>query len=57
MQETIKKYVDTSRNGNKYAALASTLGCLTWAKPIYSDYQQLSRCLLCDLNYSFTVAL
>lgn len=42
-REIIRKYTKTSGNGNKYAALASTLGCLTWERPIYSDYQQLSR--------------
>lgn len=42
-QEIIRKYVKMSGNGNKYAALASTLGCLTWERPVYSDYQQLSR--------------
>lgn len=42
-QDIIRKYVKTSGNGNKYAALASTLGCLTWDKPIYSDFQLLSR--------------
>ncbi|ONK70800.1 uncharacterized protein A4U43_C04F1670 [Asparagus officinalis] len=42
-QEIIRKYVKISGNGNKYAALASTLGHLTWEKPIFSDYQQLAR--------------
>ncbi|XP_020249945.1 uncharacterized protein LOC109827360 [Asparagus officinalis] len=42
-QEIIRKYVKMSANGNKYAVLASTLGCLTWEKPTYADYQQLSR--------------
>lgn len=42
-QEIIRKYVRMSGKGNKYAALASTLGCLTWDKPIYSDYQHLSK--------------
>lgn len=42
-QEVIKKYIKNSGNGNKYASLASTLGCLTWETPSYSDYQQLAR--------------
>ncbi|ONK60406.1 uncharacterized protein A4U43_C08F18100 [Asparagus officinalis] len=48
-QEIIRKYVKISGNGNKYAALASTLGHLTWEKPIFSDYQQLARELCKDL--------
>ncbi|XP_028555396.1 uncharacterized protein LOC110114715 isoform X2 [Dendrobium catenatum] len=39
----IKKYVKNLGNANRYAALASTLGCLTWETPSYSDYQQLAR--------------
>lgn len=42
-QEIIRKYIKTSGSGNKYAAVASTLGTLTWQKPFYSDYQNLSR--------------
>ncbi|XP_010256410.1 PREDICTED: uncharacterized protein LOC104596811 [Nelumbo nucifera] len=42
-QEIIKRYTKTSGNGNKYAALASALGSLTWEKPLYSDFQQLAR--------------
>eukprot|EP00268_Persea_americana_P007610 TRINITY_DN1286_c0_g3_i1.p1 TRINITY_DN1286_c0_g3~~TRINITY_DN1286_c0_g3_i1.p1 ORF type:complete len:307 (+),score=48.57 TRINITY_DN1286_c0_g3_i1:131-1051(+) len=42
-QEVIRKYTKISPSGNKYAALASALGSLTWEKPLYSDYQQLSR--------------
>ncbi|KAH0449504.1 hypothetical protein IEQ34_020196 [Dendrobium chrysotoxum] len=42
-QAVIKKYVKNFRNANRYAALASTLGCLTWEIPSYSDYQQLAR--------------
>lgn len=42
-QEIIRKYTKTSGSGNKYAALASSLGSLTWEKPLCSDYQQLSR--------------
>ncbi|XP_020096990.1 uncharacterized protein LOC109716090 [Ananas comosus] len=42
-QEVIRKYIETSGSGHKHAVLASTSGCLTWEKPIYSDYQILSR--------------
>ncbi|CAM0956924.1 unnamed protein product [Alopecurus aequalis] len=42
-QEIIYKYIKTSAKGNKYAILASTSGELTWEKPIYSDFQVLSR--------------
>ncbi|KAK1265223.1 hypothetical protein QJS04_geneDACA023138 [Acorus gramineus] len=42
-QEVIRKYTNISGSGNKHAALASALGSLTWEKPLYSDYQQLSR--------------
>ncbi|KAI0492134.1 hypothetical protein KFK09_026399 [Dendrobium nobile] len=42
-QAVIKKYVKNLGNANRYAALASTLGCLTWETPSYSDYQQLAR--------------
>lgn len=42
-QEIICKYVKTSGRGNKYSVLASTYGELTWEKPIYSDFQVLSR--------------
>nr|CAD1843083.1 unnamed protein product [Ananas comosus var. bracteatus] len=42
-QEVIRKYIKTSGSGHKHAVLASTSGCLTWEKPIYSDYQILSR--------------
>ncbi|ONK55439.1 uncharacterized protein A4U43_UnF3380 [Asparagus officinalis] len=42
-QEIIRKYVKMDANGNKYAVLASILGCLTWEKPTFADYQQLSR--------------
>ncbi|ERN03779.1 uncharacterized protein LOC18431930 [Amborella trichopoda] len=42
-QEIIKKYTKMSSCGNKYAALASALGSLTWEKPLYADYEQLSR--------------
>ncbi|KAJ8457954.1 hypothetical protein OPV22_030880 [Ensete ventricosum] len=40
-QEVIRKYI--KGHGYEHAALASTLGCLTWEKPSYSDYQLLSR--------------
>ncbi|KAL5223901.1 hypothetical protein ABZP36_010540 [Zizania latifolia] len=42
-QDIIHKYIRTSGKGNKHATLASTLGELTWEKPIYSDFQVLSR--------------
>ncbi|KAH7657404.1 Glyoxalase/Bleomycin resistance protein/Dihydroxybiphenyl dioxygenase protein [Dioscorea alata] len=42
-QEIIRKYTQLSGGGYKHAALASTLGCLTWGKPLYSDYELLSR--------------
>ncbi|KAJ0988061.1 hypothetical protein J5N97_006417 [Dioscorea zingiberensis] len=42
-QEVIRKYTQLSCGGYKHAALASTLGCLTWGKPLYSDYELLSR--------------
>ncbi|XP_042426911.1 uncharacterized protein LOC122014649 [Zingiber officinale] len=42
-QEIIRKYIKASANGYEYATLASTLGCLTWETPSYSDYQLLSR--------------
>ncbi|KAK7274741.1 hypothetical protein RIF29_15839 [Crotalaria pallida] len=41
-QEIIRKYTESSGNGNKYAALASSLGLLTWEKPSYSEFQQLA---------------
>lgn len=43
MQEIIRKYTESSGNGNQYAALASSLGLLTWEKPLYSEFQQLAR--------------
>lgn len=43
VQEIIHKYIKTSGNGNNHAALASTSGELTWEKPVYSDFQILSR--------------
>uniref|UniRef100_A0A0E0IMV0 2-oxoadipate dioxygenase/decarboxylase n=1 Tax=Oryza nivara TaxID=4536 RepID=A0A0E0IMV0_ORYNI len=42
-QDIIQKYIRTSGKGNKHATLASTSGELTWEKPIYSDFQVLSR--------------
>ncbi|KAF0929810.1 hypothetical protein E2562_025948 [Oryza meyeriana var. granulata] len=42
-QDIIHKYIRTSCKGNKHATLASTSGELTWEKPIYSDFQVLSR--------------
>ncbi|XP_057993810.1 uncharacterized protein LOC110650834 isoform X3 [Hevea brasiliensis] len=42
-QEIIKKYVEVSASGYKHAALASTLGFLTWNKPLYSEFEQLAR--------------
>ncbi|XVF03397.1 hypothetical protein REPUB_Repub04eG0257700 [Reevesia pubescens] len=41
-QEIIKKYTGKSGSGNKYTALASALGSLTWEKPLYSEFQQLA---------------
>lgn len=46
MQEIIKKYTKISASGNKYATLASATGSLTWGRPLYIDYQQLSRYFL-----------
>ncbi|KAH9322796.1 hypothetical protein KI387_017435 [Taxus chinensis] len=42
-QVIIKKYTDVSAHGNKYAALASVTGSLTWPTPLFSDYQLLAR--------------
>lgn len=42
-QEIIKKYIKTSGSGNKHAALASSLGSLTWENPLHSDFQELAR--------------
>ncbi|KAH1031263.1 hypothetical protein J1N35_043437 [Gossypium stocksii] len=41
-REIIRKYTKKSGSGNKYAALASALGSLTWEKPLYSEFQQLA---------------
>ncbi|MBA0782845.1 hypothetical protein Gotri_000668 [Gossypium trilobum] len=41
-QEIVRKYTKKSGSGNKYAALASALGSLTWEKPLYSEFQQLA---------------
>lgn len=43
VQKIIRKYTELSANGNMHAALASALGCLTWEKPSYSEFQQLAR--------------
>ncbi|KAL9246419.1 hypothetical protein vseg_019956 [Gypsophila vaccaria] len=42
-QDIIRKYTGISGHGNKYAALASTLGLLTWGKPLHSEFQQLAK--------------
>ncbi|KAL6513860.1 2-oxoadipate dioxygenase/decarboxylase, chloroplastic/amyloplastic [Orobanche hederae] len=42
-QKIIRKYTEILGNGNMHAALASALGCLTWDKPSYSEFQQLAR--------------
>lgn len=42
-QEIIKKYTGMSGIGNKYAALASAQGSLTWEKPLHYEFQQLAR--------------
>ncbi|KAH9609178.1 hypothetical protein KSS87_002404 [Heliosperma pusillum] len=42
-QDIIRKYTEMSGQGNKYGALASTLGLLTWEKPLHSEFQQLAR--------------
>lgn len=42
-QEIIRKYVGISGSGNKYAALASALGTITWENPQHSEFQQLAR--------------
>lgn len=42
-QEIIRKYTEMSGGGNKYAALASALGSLTWERPLYSEFQRLAR--------------
>ncbi|RWW58859.1 hypothetical protein BHE74_00034233 [Ensete ventricosum] len=52
LQEVIRKYIKTSDSGYEHAALASTMGCLTWEKPSYSDYQLLSR-YFDKLNFLF----
>ncbi|KAL5100344.1 hypothetical protein RYX36_004671 [Vicia faba] len=41
-QEIIKTYTESAGNGNKYGALASSLGHLTWEKPLYSEFRQLA---------------
>ncbi|KAL1202045.1 2-oxoadipate dioxygenase/decarboxylase [Cardamine amara subsp. amara] len=42
-QDVIRKYTQASPNGNKYAALSSALGTLTWEKPLSSEFEQLAR--------------
>ncbi|KAF3431410.1 hypothetical protein FNV43_RR26141 [Rhamnella rubrinervis] len=42
-QEIIRKYTEVSGSGHKHASLASSLGSLTWEKPLYSEFQQLAR--------------
>ncbi|CAA0834708.1 Unknown protein [Striga hermonthica] len=42
-QKIIRKYTELSGNGNMHAAVASALGCLTWEKPTYSEFQQLAK--------------
>ncbi|KAJ8773780.1 hypothetical protein K2173_006430 [Erythroxylum novogranatense] len=42
-QEIIKKYINVSGRGYRHAALASSVGSLTWEKPLYSEFQQLAR--------------
>ncbi|KAG8366297.1 hypothetical protein BUALT_Bualt17G0061700 [Buddleja alternifolia] len=41
-RKIIRKYTNLSGNGNMHAALASSLGYLTWEKPSYSEFQQLA---------------
>jgi len=47
VKEIIRKYTESSGDGNKHAALASSLGHLTWEKPLYSEFQQLARYYYC----------
>lgn len=42
----IRKYTQASPNGNKYAALSSALGTLTWEKPLSSEFEQLARYII-----------
>ncbi|XP_073135227.1 2-oxoadipate dioxygenase/decarboxylase, chloroplastic/amyloplastic-like [Henckelia pumila] len=42
-QKIIRKYTESSGNGESHAALASALGSLTWNKPSYSEFQLLAR--------------
>ncbi|KAL8035628.1 hypothetical protein ABFX02_12G109800 [Erythranthe guttata] len=42
-QKIIRKYTKLSGNGNMHASVASALGCLTWEKPSYTEFQQLAR--------------
>ena len=49
-QEIIRRYTKSSGYGGSYATLASSLGSLTWDRPLYSDYQLLLRYLLLRLQ-------
>lgn len=42
-QKIIKRYTEASPSGNKYAALSSAMGSLTWEKPLSSEFEQLAR--------------
>ncbi|XP_065621259.1 2-oxoadipate dioxygenase/decarboxylase, chloroplastic isoform X1 [Quercus suber] len=42
-QDIIRKYTEIAGSGKNHAALASSLGSLTWGKPLYSEFQQLAR--------------
>ncbi|KAL4639351.1 hypothetical protein ACB092_03G211300 [Castanea dentata] len=42
-QDIIRKYTEKAGSGKNHAALASSLGSLTWGKPLYSEFQQLAR--------------
>lgn len=42
-QKIIRKYMEPSGSGKKYAALASALGSLTWETPSHSEFQELAR--------------
>ncbi|KAL1806353.1 hypothetical protein ACET3Z_029421 [Daucus carota] len=42
-QDIIRKYTNISDRACNHAALASTLGSLTWEKPLHSEFQRLAR--------------
>ncbi|CAH9146652.1 unnamed protein product [Cuscuta epithymum] len=42
-QEIIRKYINISGSGYGHAALATVLDCLTWKKPSFREFQQLSH--------------